>query len=489
MKNIKAPRAMCSSVLLLSFLILFLTSLSMMSCGKAGTSDSSSGNATGAVTDVRGSITSKTGTQRDMQNWLIVLVDKSNSVCRVAEVDSSGVFTLRSVYLGRSYTIALVSPDYVMSSVLSITVPNMRAGTVRQYFKFTKTYLPQLILNGPVVSFQTNEGITVDNDVAIDTDSDGIPDGMSDLSPALTGSFLRENGFGLLASIKHDTDNDGILDEDDIDIDNDGVPNVFDPNDDADNFIDVVDPDSNGDLTNDILQKSNDLYFKEGVEYISVQIERTTLEDDSIKTQMKFATKLQDSAAPISIQVRGPLALLNAAVIEHVDDENNVTTESFMDRRLLDDGASEDGASNDRIFGRKITLESGKLPRSFQTVFFQLAFGNKSDPWFMEFPYLFPDVTMNDIEPDYNANSQLFTLTGSPFGEDVEFYWTITIRNSDNGIVYQSPPILSSVDMAHSLPSNRLEEGESYTYSASAQLIERQTGRSPFIVNSKSKSM
>ena len=420
-----------------------------------------------------------------MQNWLIVMLDKYSSIARIAEVDANGIFTLKSIFLGRPYTIVLISPDYVLSSVLSITIPTMRANTIRQYFKISKTYLPKLIMDGPIVRFQSLDGIVVENDYAIDSDGDFIPDGVTDISPRLRGPMFR-----LATAPRVDTDTDGIANDDDPDIDNDGVPNVFDVNDDGDDLPDVIDPDSNGDLTADVLQKNFDLYFKEGLEYIAVQIEKTAQDDGTSRTTMKFNTKLRESLSPkpLAVQIRGPQALLNAAVIEHTAADQTVTTEAFLDRRLLDDGASEDSAPNDYIFGRKVLLEGGKLPRPFQTIFFQLAFGNASDPWFMEFPYLFPDLTLDDINPEYDSNTRMFNLSGVPFGENVDFTWSVTVYNADNVIVHESPSITGS-SRDYVLPDNIIEEGESYSYAASAQLVERIQGFPPYIIHSVKKPM
>lgn len=476
--------------------------LTFLSCGQPGSSDQSAA-VSGATLDVKGSLTNSFGRQREMQGWKVVLLDKSTSIARVAEVDGSGLYTLKHVDLSRTYTIVLVSPDSVFSSILSITgVTGIRQNTVLQYFRITKNWLPQLILRGPVVNFQTLDGITPDKTKLIkDSSGSGVPDGVtnkmaaslhfnSSLLGAEEGETLESQGLLLATASTADLDHDGVTNINDVDIDGDGIPNVFDPDENSNNVANVLDPDSNGDYVADLAEKSGDNYFKEGIEFMVVQVEKTPNADGTFKTTIKFTTKVRNEVSPIAVQVRGSPNLFGDAVVETIiDDKGNTRLDSFADKRLLDDGKSEDAAEADRLFARRVTLTGTKFPKAAQVVFVQLAFGSATDPWFMEFPYTFPDVTLSLITGTYDAANRLFTLTGAPFGAgNNDFTWNVTVFDSSDVIVHMSESITG--DQRNALmPSNKLRDGETYYFTLSAQLTEKVPGYPPYIIHSTKNKM
>lgn len=468
---------------------LFLTWVMLigLSCGSGGESGDSDGDSLGSSEDILGSITSQSGSQADMQGWVIVATDRDSSISRVAEVNSAGLFTLKNMYVSRVYTLNLISPAYIMTSVLS--APGAIPNTIKQFFKITSKNLPRLIHKGPVISFQNETGIEFTNDFAVDSDADSIPDGIASLS--LYGGFELglvdgyRNAFALNSSA--DIDTDGISNIEDVDIDNDGLINIFDSDDDGDGILDVFDQDSDGDLISDVGQTTSDLYFDSGVEWITVQFKMTPNTDGTFKSNLIFYTKLRNSSdAPVAVQIRGAPSLLNGANVDTVDADGKPTTQAWSDRRLLDDGNSEDGSEGDLLFARKVSLKIGSIPTYHQTVFFQLAFGSGESVWFEEYAYTFPPITPAKITPSYSAVAKTVSIVGNPFGSIQDYNWSATVYDTETGLkVYATAATLGTTSKSVKIPANILEEGKAYQYKITAQVLDRVPGFAAYTVESE----
>ena len=263
----------------------------VQSCGRAG--DSAAPEADGPIpsrrADIVGSISSQAGGQSQMAGWVIVLVERDSEVARVAEVDSAGLYVLRSVNLNAAHTIILCSPDYIVQSVLAL--PSTVDKTVRQFFRIGAKTLPRLIHKGPILQMQSTDGLTVHKDTALDADGNGVPDGASSIGLSLTRLGLRGT-WGLAAepTTTTDLDIDGTPNSSDIDIDNDGIINIIDNDDDGDAIPDISDLDANGDLVLDSQQKLGDAYFPSGIEFFTVQFESSPQTDGTTKSTLKFIT-------------------------------------------------------------------------------------------------------------------------------------------------------------------------------------------------------
>lgn len=467
----------------------------LVSCGQAGDSGSSSSS---PMKDILGSVTSQTGSQADMQGWVVILQDKNSNISRVAEVDAAGIFKLKSVPTNGTYTIAMTSPSYVMASVLSY--PSTTPNTIRQYFKINSSIIPRLIYKGPIVTVENEQGITMQKDLATDEDADGIPDGSVSLS--LTGrSFeslvdldtdafnllpnnsVTDEGAFLLAS-GADIDIDGIPNVLDPDIDGDGISNIFDPDDDGDAILDVFDADSDGDLVADATEETTDVYFPEGLKWINVKFDMTPKDDGTYKTTLTFMTELRNEGRmPTTVQIRGAPSLLNAANVETIDADGNAATQAW-DRRLFDDGMSEDGSAGDLKFGRKVVLDSGKVPTYHQVVFFQLVYGSGESAWAKEYAYTFPPLTPKAITPKYDSITGTISLSGNPFGDIQDFVWAAAVFSSDGQMVYSTPAIVGT-SRSYKIPANVLEDGSTYTYKVTAQVLDRVPGYASYTIHSK----
>jgi hypothetical protein len=474
--------------LLKQFAYLFFIGAGFFACGNAGTSPTSASDL-GPVTTVRGSIASQSGNQADMQGWVVVLLEKDTEVCRVGEVDSAGLFTFKGVSSSKIYTIVLLSPTYSVSAVLSH--PGLAANTVRQYFKITSQTLPRLIQKGPIITLQSEAGLEMQKDAGTDVNADGIPDGIANvIGIELNSDQVATEGvlpdFALTAAPKStvDYDKDGVRNIVDPDIDGDGLPNSFDSDDDGDAILDIFDQDSDGDVIADSLQTDNDLYFPQGVEWIMVKFEMTPQDDGTFKSTLTFFTKVRsDGQLPSAVQVRGAPYLLAGANVEAIGEDGEVVEQAW-DRRLLDDGKSEDAAGDDFLFARKILLPAGKVPSFHQVVFFQLIFGTGDNQWFMEFPYTFAPVTPKSIKSTYEKFSGQINLSGNPFGDIQDFLWTANVYDTESGLkIYTTEANFGSV-RAVALPANVLESGKTYTYDVTAQVLDRVPGYVAYTINS-----
>lgn len=454
----------------------------IISCGNTGDGAISDGtNYEGGRADVKGAVLGQFGGQAQMAGWIIAAVERDYNIARVAEVNENGLFELKQVFIDRPYTLALLSPNYIVSSVLSL--PSEIDLTIKQFFNFRSTVMPTIIDRGKVINFQTFNGIEPVNDLASDQDGDGKPDGVQSLSLALGDTQRRStlaltNDPGDIA----DVDLDGTVNNKDPDIDGDGVINVFDSDDDGDAIFDIFDIDANGDNEADFNQSNTDMFFKEGIEWLTVQYELDYEDANTAVASLTFSAKLYPNTQPFQVQIRGSQSLLNGSTY-NVTDSSGIATETEWDRLLHDDGKSEDGGAGDRLFAQKIKLQSGKKPKSNQAVFFQLAFGSSNNAWFLEYPFTFPSVSVSGITAQYDANTRIVQLIGNPFGAIQDFIWLVNIYNESGQKIYGSDP-QQGTSRTTTIPDNILESGTTYTYKVVAQVLDKVPGYSSFVTYS-----
>ncbi len=454
-----------------SFIVLLLTATALhYGCGKSG----KGGDTTEAIRvptseTINGSIVSQTGGQREMAGWVVVLSEKDTGVSRVAEVDQVGSFSLKGVDTTKYHTIVLLSPDYKLAAVLSMPSSASPAG-VRQFFKLKSKALPRLIHKGPIVEFFATYPLEVAPDFAVDTDGDGIPNGMD------------ASANGLLLAPPVDTDRDGIPNDKDFDIDGDGIPNIFDTDADGDGTLNVFDRDANGDAISDAAQKNGIQYFADGAEFIAVQLITEPQTSGPDRVLLIVSTRVRDGVNPTSVRVRGSQALLNAATVEDVDAESDAVTSQPFDGTLVD------GTAGDGVYTREIILAADKYPKSNQVLFVQLAFGEDSAVWFKEYAYTFPNITLGSVSVAYDSNVQTLSIQGTPFGSIEDYVWSANVFNAD-GIKVHSTPVTPGNITMQQLPDDLLESGQSYETVIYAQSIAPVPGYPAYIIKSSPSAM
>lgn len=368
-----------------------------------------------------GALTSFDGTSGSgLAGWKVVLLDDGGGAARTGEVDATGRFTLPHVNASTRYdggkTLALLSPDYVLSSVLSIADAT-KPSTIRQVFNPTRNVLPTLIVSGPKLVFENLEGIVVRAPLASDQDADGVPDGMT---------FLQQ------AESAVDTDLDGIRNDRDHDIDGDGVANALDDDDNGNGMIDALDPDANGNF----VPETQDVHAASI--YDRARFDVSTVVTPS-GVELRFRLELRDGAAPLAVQIDGSPSLLNGAYYL-AQDQGGQPMMVAWNRLLHDDGASCDAAAGDGIYGQCVYLEAGRAPGRHEVIFGQIARGSAENPWFESYPFTFPPVTMGAITMQYDANTRTVLLVGNPFGDYQGFTWTTSCYDAADRLTWVGAP-------------------------------------------------
>ncbi len=483
-----------------SLLCLALTSQCSNEGSSLVTSAVEDASALGASQNITGSISSQTGEQSDLSGWIVLLVEKGSQITRTSEISRAGLFSFPRTFMKKAYTIALLSPPYTLQAVLSY--PSSSTTLVRQYFTLQSPTIPHLVHKGAIITFQTLDGIKFEKDLAIDSNSDGIPDGYSLLGASLDDFELTQmeeqeldneylDGKKLDLAALVDTDLDGIANVDDGDIDGDGLANVFDPDDDGDGILDIFDDDANGDLIADAVQGRNDLYFSRDMKWISVQyvLQSPAATGGKSSRYMVFSAQRSRNAqipTPTGLQIRGATSLLTGATTEVINGSGAVVSQTW-DRTLLDDGLSGDAASGDLLFSRKVLLDGEKSPNQNQILFFELSYVSGDTSWAQDFPYTFPNLSLSTINASYATSSRVVTMTGNPFGEFQTFTWTSSIYLIDadgkSTKVYTSSPV-KGTERTAVIPNNILEAGKTYKLKVISQTLDRIPGYPSYSVES-----
>jgi hypothetical protein len=354
------------------------------------------------------------------------------------------------VSLDSIQTGVLLSPDYLVQSVMAM--PSSKASTVKQFFQIGTTVLPQLVQKGAGLSFRTSAGISIQDQKSNDTDGDGNPDGVGSLG-------LTSLSLGLT-----DRDSDGFPNESDIDIDGDGLINCIDGDADGDGVLDVFDTDANANDVPDSQETIGSNYYNQGIEYFTVKYEQGTSANSLL-----FIVKVRDGLSPASVKIKGPSSLLDGA--SAIEGSNGA-----WDLTLVDDGANGDGAEKDLLYARKIQLAAGKTPRVNQMVFAQLTFGTGDSAFTIDYPWLFPNLSLSAITTSYDSSKREISLSGNPFGANVQsFVWSVTMTNSSGLKVYESSPLLGSTRTL-TIPANIMQSGATYSFEAVAQTLDKIPG-------------
>lgn len=451
-----------------SFLILtalMCAQVAITSCGSrsSGGDDGGGGGGTsfsGNMQNLAGTITSQSGTPSQMKSWVVALMERDSGVARVADADSSGILRWNKVSFDSIQTAFLLSPDYLVQSVIAL--PSGKANTVKQYFQIGSSILPQLVQKGAGMSFRTFSGITVLDYTTIDVDADGNPDGVNSLGLTSRGANL--------SSV--DTDKDGTTNDTDIDIDGDGLVNAIDGDDDGDGILDPLDADANGNGVSDSQETVGGAYYSQGLEYFTVKYEQ-----GASANTLLFLAKVRDGLSPASVKIRAPASLVDGATaIEG--------SSGAWDLTLVDDGANNDGAAKDLLYARKIQLAAGKVPRVNQMVFGQLTIGTGDSAFTIEYPWLFPNLSLSAITTSYDSASRVVTLSGNPFGAELQsFVWSVSLSNSDGLKVYESSALPGSTRTL-TIPANIMQSGATYKYEAVAQTLDKIPGLPAMAVRS-----
>lgn len=400
-----------------------------------------------------------------MQGWVLTLLERDSTTARVAAADSSGNLKFSKVSLAAVQTAYLLSPDFLVQSVLSM--PSTTANTIRQYFTLNKTTLPRVVQKGSILNFQSTDAISIQSGNSTDTDGDGIPDGMASLG------LIQSSPGGFALST--DTDKDGTVNESDADIDSDGLPNAIDSDGDGDATIDALDADANGNGVADSQENNSSQHFAVGVEYVAAQYIVT-----SSASTVRFITKVRDTITPTSVKIRGATSLLGSSSYIKSDGSSG----GSWDLSLADDGVNDDGSTGDLLYGRSVVLASGKSPRGNQVVFFQLEMGSGAEAFTAEYPFLFPPLTPTVPTTSYDATTRTVTLEGDPLGTEITgFVWVVSIADSDGITIYEGPAVAGAT-RTFVIPSNVMQTGQTYTYRASAQTLDKVAGYPSIVVRS-----
>jgi hypothetical protein len=396
-------------------------------------------------TTFTGSIKSVSGSQSEMKDWVVVLIDASSSVSSVGVVNAAGNFTLPYVIANGRYTLALLDPEFRLQAVLTATgaTPN----TLRQVFTLSGTQLPILVHNGPVINFTNTVGVSFDATSVADVNGDLIPTGQE---------------TALLDPTAEDRDGDGLANTADPDIDGDGLLNVLDTDDDGDGILDVFDDDANGDTVPDVNQATGDQYFSVLMSYMSVQVVQDTKVDGSFETSLLFTAKIAPDGVPSAIRVHGPAKLFEGATSVRVSPDTGDPIVAPWDFTLLDDGLNEDGAAADGTYARRVKLGSGVLPRGKQTIFLAYVDSSKNAERVRELPFIFPSVVSGAVTGSYAPSTRTVTLGGAPFGGETRFKWWVDIFDSTGKKVFSSAPVLGTA-ASYVIPDSILQSGVTYT--------------------------
>jgi hypothetical protein len=447
--------------------LLLSSLLSLAACGGQGGGGGEDGLSPTAST-LSGSIKSITGSQSEMYQWVLAMVQRDTGISHAAVINAVGNYSIEGVDLNEPHTLVLLDPQYRFSAVLSYA--GKETGTVRQYFRSSKLRLPTLVHNGPVINFTDVTDIAWETDKALDEDNDLIPNG-------------RESRA--LFAAKVDTDSDGIANDVDSDIDGDGVANWFDADDDGDGTLDAFDADANGDEVADLGQTLGDLYFFKKIQYLSVQVMQDVQDDESLATTVTFTTRVLDTDKPSAMKVRGPEAMLAESQSVRFDLSTGELQRSPWDLTLVDDGTSEDGAADDLTYARRVQLRNGSVPRANQVLFLQHVTTQGSTVSISEFPFTFPNMVTGVIRGTYDQATRKVTISGQPFGSVATYRWSVHVFDASSIKVFASEPI-DGTTPTYTLPEGVIDAGKSYTARLVATAIDRIPSFPSWVIRSAS---
>lgn len=433
---------------------LILSSL-ILSCGGG----SSGGGGGSGGSEVSGSLKSSTGNLAENSEWSVVFLERNTGNARVGTVGPAGKYTINNLRTGEPMTAFLLNPQFVLKSV--ITSPDTTIGQVKQFFTLGSNSIPSLIQTGSIVKFSDIGSVSFTSDVALDQDFDGVPDGMEE--NAGSASQIR---FGLAELV--DQDQDGIRNEDDPDIDGDGIANWIDADLDGDGTLNIFDIDANGNSVEDYLEENSELYFTQGLEYLTVQVVQEVIAG-SLETSLVINCKVRGGEAHDEVNVRGPESLFDGAVVSSVNPTSGQTSTAAWDFTLADDGLSGDSEEDDLIYARTVTLGSGIYPIPDQVIFVRLQIGQTaSRAQFKEFPFQFSRVNTAVVSGSSSGNT--ISISGTPFvmsrdtsQEIIAYTWSVILFDENESKVFGSDQIDPNESSSYTVPQGVVPTG---TYSA-----------------------
>lgn len=428
---------------------------SMTCCSQSGSNSSDEI----PLKQVSGSIRISSGRQSDMANWTVLTLERTTLNARTALVGSNGTFELSHVREDRPRTIALLSPDHILRSMLSI--PTASPTLINQYFSGTPAQLPPLVDRGPIVVFGSLDGITPIPDSIKSDRGDGVPN-----------SAYGDTGYGLIDEGSRTT------------FDPNGLPEVFNPDRNSDGILDIFEMDVNANRKADAAEGFGPNFYSEGLEYAAVQYELASDGSGTETAQILFSAKLKPGLKVQDIQIHG---------------SNNITSgastvsggvSGAWDKTLLDDGGSDDSIAGDNIFARRITLSSATRLKSYEVVIFEPRRADgESNPSAQpvagsKYPVTAPPLTVSALStPVWDSVTRTINRAGNPFGTVTAYTWSVTVYDANSKPVYNSNAVDGSEDTLI-LPDNAFDSTGSYTAKVIARCQEQVPGYSFFVVTS-----
>lgn len=442
-------------------LLLFM----LLGCGKSA-SESGGGAATSPSGEtIKGSIKSVTGSQSEMNQWVLALVERDTGIAHSGVINAVGNYSIEGVDTSVAYTLVLLDPQYRFSAIL--TYVGLNPGKVRQYFAITSNRLPTLVHNGPIINFTDFSSVSWENNEAADSNDNLIPDAL-EVSAGLAGAVK----LAATPTITADTDGDSQTNDRDGDIDGDGLPNWFDSDDDDDGVPDAFDNDANADELADLSQDDGDQYFPRVVKYIALQLVQDVQSDGSLASTLMFTTQLLEDEKATAVLVKGSSTLFTGSSSVLFDPSSGEASYADWDQTLSDDGNNEDGEADDGTFSRRVELVSTAVPKANQVFFVEVTQGTGDTRIVNEFPFTFPSMVTGVITGQYTAATRKVTLTGSPFGTVTDYNWSVHVYDAAGIKVFASEPI-AGTSATYTLPTGATDEGETYTARIVATAIDR----------------
>jgi hypothetical protein len=433
--------------------------LMLLGCAKSA-SDSGGGAATSPSGEtIKGSIKSVTGSQSEMNQWVLALVERDTGIAHSGVINAVGNYSIEGVDTSVPYTLVLLDPQYRFSAILTYVGEN--PGKVRQYFAITGSRLPTLVHNGPIINFTDFSSVAWEKNEAADANDNLIPDAL-EVSAGLNAS----------ATTTADTDGDGQTNDRDGDIDGDGLPNWFDSDDDDDGVPDAFDNDANADELADLSQDDGDQYFPRVVKYIALQLVQDVQSDGSLASTLMFTTQLLEDEKATAVLVKGSSTLFTGSSSVQFDPSSGEASYTDWDQTLSDDGNNEDGEAGDGTFSRRVELVSTAVPKANQVFFVEVTQGTGDTRIVNEFPFTFPSMVTGVITGQYTAATRKVILTGSPFGTVTDYHWSVHVYDAAGIKVFASEPI-AGTSASYTLPTGATDEGETYTARIVATAIDR----------------
>lgn len=436
-----------------SIFLLAVTISVLFRCANPGQDSGPEGSASQDITGTtssalvagatRGAIVSQSGFQGDLKGWWLVLTAVGTSASYMAVIDENGLVSWPTLPSDGVYTLALLTPNFLLSAVLAQPVDDK--ANVQQYFKFKPGIsLPRLVQKGAVMMFQTKDGIEMDPTLTKADNQDGIPNGVR----ITAGDSLGLTAPTVLINKAYTQNRDalrlaGAAGGSAIDDDGDGIIDIFDSDDDGDGITDAFDSDANGDGIEDIAQTKGDLYFGSGVKWVGARysVEETT--DGSISDIMlTLAVQVDDPKRIVKVTVDSTPGFLNQAQAMKAN-----TRIGVWDQTLVDDGQSDDGAAADGLFAKRVSLgKIGQMPNN-RVVVFRVSIGEGGSPEVKDYIYRFPNIKPKPITTMFEPKNRTVTLNGEPFGVGDNFVWEVAIvkgQGEEMIQTYSSPPIKGS---------------------------------------------